>query len=406
MNKEHALLSASKAERWLNCPPSARFEENFPDTSSPFAEEGTAAHKLAEAKLNLIQIKLLLKQKEKLQKETVNELQEQLEEKYKIIQSFTDSEMQRYTDIYGDFVIEKIAKACGKTSETLNIFDFVMVTEQKIDFSNFVPEGFGTVDCLVIANETLLVFDFKYGKGVEVSAIWNHQLLLYGLGGLELYPWADITKVQLYICQPRLDNFSEFQLTVDQLKNFGKEILNIAKIAFEGKGELNAGKWCRFCKAQAACQAHADLAEKFNNSVVNDIHSISVSELGRLLDMTEQLQEYSNALRQMALTRILNGETVQGYKCVQGRSAREYKDEKQALEELKKLGFSETEITETKIISAAKLEKMLGKKRFKEVAEGLITKPEGRPTLAKTDDKRPEYFPNGSAEKDFQDIKI
>lgn len=381
---KHALLSASAAYRWLNCTPSARMTENLEDTQSVYAAEGTLAHSLAELQLRY-QLKLITKAtyNKELKKIKANELYSE----------DMPDEVEKYTG----HVFEKLTEAQSHTPDTL------IFLEQRLDFSKYVPDGFGTGDCIIIADETLEVVDLKYGKGVEVSAENNPQMMLYALGALEEYGFIyDIERVRMTIAQPRLDNFSTWEISVIDLETWAEgELTDKAKEAWEGTGTCNAGEWCKFCKVKATCKARAEavlaISEQYQEQ---DPNLLSIDEIAGILHKAEEIQAWAKDIQDYALEQARdNGIKYPGWKLVEGRSNRTYSDKDKVYKVLIADGFEESKILkEPELLGITAMEKAIGKKKFNTVLKDLILKPEGKPTLVVESDNRPEL---NSAEKDF-----
>lgn len=377
--KAHAILSASSSHKWLVCTPSARLEEKFPDKISDYMAEGTLAHEIAEFKVRSYFL-------EPISKSTYTRRLNKL----KKAEHF-DNEMLAHTDTY----LEYIKSEAMKTSTR----PFIVV-EQKVDFSKYVPEGFGTADCVLISGDTLHIIDFKYGKGVKVEAEDNPQMKLYALGVLEqygmLYP---IQKIKMTIIQPRIDNISGTEITLEELLDWGEHTVKPqAQKAFMGLGEFAQGEHCKFCKAKGACEFRA----KENMKVVEGIKNIKAeaTETGKILSneeisecliQTEGIEQWIKDLRNYALEQILKGENVPGWKAVEGKSNRKIVDIDKAFEILEAVGFNQAVLYERKPITLTQLEKVVGKKKLTETIGDYIEKPKGAPTLAKESDKRANY---------------
>lgn len=378
--KAHALLSASGAHKWLICTPSAKLEQRFENKTSDYMAEGTLAHEIAEFKVKNYFF-------EGITKRSFNAQIKKFEK-----QEHYSPEMQEHTDDYLEYIK-------GLTMQS-SVRPFVAV-EQTINYEKYVPEGFGTVDFLMIREDTLFIIDFKYGKGIEVSAEDNPQMKLYALGALEqfklLYP---ITKVKMAIFQPRLDNISEFEMPVGMLEMWGNTVLKVqAEKAFKGEGEFVSGEHCKFCRAKGSCRARTETNLKKYEEAKNTA-ILSNSELGQVLQKTEGLADWVNELKETALSLLLKGEEVEGWKAVEGKSNRKITDTDKAFEILKANGFEEALLYERKPLSITGLEKLTGKKKLTEIIGDYIEKPKGSPTLAKQSDKRKE-FKRSSAEEDF-----
>lgn len=374
---KHALLSASSAERWINCPPSARLCEGLEDTNSPYAAEGTLAHKIAE----MILTAELEKTDVCLEKAKSNEL----------YYEGMIEEIEKYTN----YVIETYNAALSKTK------DAVIFLEETLDYSNYAPDGFGTGDCIIIADGEMEIIDLKFGTGVEVSPVNNAQLKLYALGAYEKFGFIyGIEKITLTIAQVRKNNISSWTITASMLEEWAeKELKEKAKLAYEGKGEQNPGAWCTFCKIKATCRARAETNLTFYNIHNKDPHFLGIAEIAEILGQADEIEKWAKEIKQYALDEALKGTKYPGWKLVEGRSNRVIDDEAALANILLEAGYAEEEIYKPRALEGfTNLEKLVGKKRFTELAEGLISKPPGKPTLVPEDDKRPEL---DSAEYDF-----
>ena len=370
----HALLSASSAERWINCPPSARLTENMPDTESPHAAEGTLAHSLAELKIR--------KKFETMKKS-------EYDKRFKDIQKdpLYAPEMDGHTDTYLDYIL--------KTAHSYNRVKPYVVAEKRLDYSAYVPGGFGTCDCVMLCKNDLHIFDFKYGKGVPVSAEDNPQLKLYALGALAEYGFLyDIQNVTLHIIQPRLDSISSFPIGADELTAWGNSIRPAAELAYRGEGEFKCGGHCRFCKAKATCRARAEDFFTLEASAELPKELLSDHEIGEVLERASRLKNWVSEVEEYVLSEILNGKSVEGWKAVEGRSNRRITDIDGAFEVLKKEGYDEAMLYERKPLTLTELEKLVTKKKLEELIGSMIDKPRGKPTLAPESDKRKPYAPD------------
>ncbi len=377
--KKHALLSASSSHKWLECPPSARLEEQFPNKTSEYMEEGTLAHEIAEFKVRSYFLEAISKTA---YTRKLNKLKKS---------EFFNEEMLRHTDTYLEYIKEEAMET--------NTRPFIAV-EQKIDYSKYVPEGFGTADCVLISSNTLQIIDFKYGKGVKVDAEDNPQLKLYALAALEQFGmFYDIKDIKLSIVQPRIDNISEYILLKSELVDWGNNVvIPQAQKAFMGLGEFKQGEHCRFCRAKGACEFRA----KENMKVVEKIHKIedkavtgsfclSNEEIGEMLTKTEGVEDWIKDLKDYALSLLLIGKNIPGYKAVEGKSNRKIADLDKAFEILKASGVDEALLYERKPLTLTQLEKAIGKKEIAKTIGDFIEKPKGAPTLAKETDKREPY---------------
>ena len=383
--RTHSLLSPSSAHRWLNCPPSARMCEQFPSETSIYAEEGTTAHALGELKL-LNHYGMIKNEEYQKRLEVVRQ--------NSFYQQNPD-EMEQCTDFYLT-VVRSLQNDQNKNPLFLQV-------EEEVNFNEYVPDGHGTADCFFVEGTTLNIIDYKHGKGVLVEATYNPQLMLYALGIYLEYNWLfEFKNIKMTICQPRLDNVNSFQVTLNDLLKFGEEVKRVAPLAWEGKGNLSAGKWCKFCRAKAVCSAQAERVNLIKDKINNDPNCLSYAELTDILNDSESMIDYLNSVRAYALNQILEGVEINGYKCVEGRSRRIFRDEVQALKIASEL-IPENELYEKKPISLTSIEKKLGKKTFNEKFSNLVYSPKGSPTLAKEDDKRPSYIPN-TPEDDFKNL--
>lgn len=356
----HAILSASASSRWLHCTPSARLEKKFPDTSSPYALEGSRAHERAEYFLNRF-----------LKTGDSNVLIRE------------DVEMNDAVQIYVNICIEKINEA--RTASP----DAQIKVEQRLDFSRWVPEGFGTGDMVMVSDKYFEIVDLKYGKGVPVSAINNSQMRLYALGMYEAFGYLyGADEVRMTIVQPRLDSVSTETISVDELLSWGEEVKKKAKIAFKGEGEFCAGSHCRFCKARNTCRAHAEYELK---NVKEDLQTAELEdfEISDILLRAKNIKTWLDGLESYALGKALDGYDWPGMKLVEGRSNRKITDDTIAANNLMNAGFGANEIYKPQALrSITDLEKLCGKKMFSELMSGVIEKPPGKPTLVSADDKR------------------
>lgn len=374
----HAILSASAAHRWINCPPSARLNEGMADTSSVFAAEGTLAHELGELELRY-QTKEITRRtyKTRLNKIEANELY--------------NHEMPDHVETYTGYVFERLAAARVGTPDAL------LFLEQRLDFSKYVPEGFGTGDSVIIGDGTVEIIDLKYGKGVEVSADENEQMMLYGLGAYEEYAsFYDIKKVAMTIVQPRLHSISTYEIMVEDLLKWANDTLvPKARIAWEGGGLCLPGDWCKFCKVKSTCRARAEdvteaVAEFMEDDVLQSPALLSVEEVAALLKKTGQIQSWAKDLEDYALEQARdNGIQFAGFKLVEGRSNRVFTDEEEIVATLKVENYQEEQIYNKKLKGITELEKMVGKKLFGTLFDTLIAKPPGKPALVPESDKRP-----------------
>jgi len=361
MNNEHAFLSASSAHRWLNCTLSPVLEAGIPDTPSGYAEEGVLAHEIAETILKHATKAISDEEYEKI----LNELKEH--------ESFYEGMLDEIK-IYTDYCLSKTGK---------------IYVEYPLDLSLYVPEGFGTADCVIVYDQKIEVVDLKFGKGVEISPKDNPQLMLYGLGALEAFDYIyDIEEVTMSVAQIRLHDIESYTMKTEELRKWGEEVVKPkAQLAFEGKGETKAGEWCVFCKVRDRCKTRSEyLLESYEK--YKEKEELKPEELAEILEKSKEIKTWLSDVEKYALDLALKGTDIPGFKVVEGRSKRLIVDPDALAKVLINLGYNEQEIFELKSITA--LEKLLGKKKFAEISQKYITKPEGKPTLAKMSDKRQE----------------
>ncbi len=405
----HALLSASSSKQWLHCPPSVRLQENFPNESSVYAEEGTFAHEICEYKVRRY-----------------------LHERVKRPQSeeFDTEEIEQITDVYAEFVITIIEQMRENGCEPLAF------VEERVDYSHIAPSGFGTADMLIIGKDEngrglLHVCDFKTGKGVFVDADHNSQMMLYALGGLAAYGFLyDIEIVRMSIIQPRLDNISTFECSRQELEDWGESIKPTALLAFEGKGEQHPGDWCRFCRAKPVCKACADEAlalcrEDFldldagafddtaeesdmtapyeadtNTAVFKQPGLIPIAELAEILPTLNRISSWIEAVFAFVSSEAINhGVPIPGYKVVEGRSKRVFTDTKAVVDTAVQNGY--TDLYKQTLITLTEFEKMMGKKKFNELLGAYVAKPPGKLALVPESDPRESVDLTSAPDQEF-----
>lgn len=395
--RDHAVLSASGAHRWMACTPSAAQEKDIPDQTSEFALEGTAAHELSEIYLQY-EIGEIAKST---RTRRIN--------KFKQENKYYSQEMADYVEKYVDVVVEKINEAKARSS------DAVILLEQRLDFSDWVPDGFGTGDVVIISDGTLEVIDLKYGKGVVVSAVNNPQLRLYGLGAFNQYDMLyDFENVSMTIVQPRLDSVSSETMEVVDLVNWAEqEVKPKAELAWDGEGEFVAGEHCRFCKIRATCRARAEENLKLAKQAFADAEEtemvdpaqLKLDEIGEILYKITELEKWAKDVKAYAQEQAVNHEQeIPGWKVVEGRSNRKYTDENAVLETLKTT-YELDYIAPRKLLGITAMEKAIGKKDFTEQLQDLVIKPTGKPTLVPESDKRPPLNSAEQAKEVFSDAK-
>ena len=389
MTRAHALLSASSAARWLHCTAAPRLEAQFPDTTSEFAKEGTLAHSIAELKLRKYAIEPM---SQRAYSRRLNALKK--DELYQ-------SEMEGFTDSYIDY-IKKIVLAYPTKP--------FVTAEKRVDFSTIVPGGFGTADCVILHGEDMHIIDFKYGKGVPIDAHDNPQMRLYAIGALQAYGLLYAPKIiHMHIVQPRISNFSEETIALDDLIEWGKQIADTARDAYNGPGKFAPGEnTCRFCRAKGQCKARADYFAAMNKTMEahKDPKLITMAELGEYLKKAKALEAWAKDLQEYALSCCLSGKEVPGWKAVEGRGTRTFTDQDAAYKELIEHGIAEAILYERVPLTLAKAEKAIGKTEFNELVGKYIVKNPGRPTLVPESDKREAIDLQPKASDLFTDLTV
>ena len=373
---KHAILSASGAHRWLECTPAARLELEFKDQESTAAAQGTAAHNLCEHKLKKA---LHIRSK-------------------RPVSEFNDDEMEEHSDAYVEYVLEQLEEV------KKNCKDPLVLIEERLDFSCYVPEGFGTADTIIIGDKNLHIIDMKYGQGILVYAEDNPQMKLYALGALASYESLyDIEEVTMHIFQPRRENVSAWTISVDELRKWAEnDLVPKAKLAFKGEGEYLPGDWCTFCRAAVKCRARADEKLKLAQSEFKLPPLLTDNEIEEILSKLSDLTRWANEIVAYATDAAVNhGKEWSGFKVVEGRSNRKYKDEDKIAEVAKANGYKD--IYRTSLITLTEMEKLMGKQKFKDILGDFIIKPPGKPTLVPLSDKR-QAFNVSSAKTEFNKI--
>lgn len=417
MPEVHALLSASSSKQWLNCPPSARLQENFPNESSVYAEEGTFAHSICEYKVK-----------------------KYLHERVRRPQSeeFYTEELEQSTDAYYEFVVGVIEEMKRNGCEPL------VLVEERVDYSHIAPSGFGTADMLIIGHDAegrgiLHICDYKNGKGVFVDANHNSQMMLYALGALHAYGYIyPIEIVRMTIIQPRLDNISTYECSREELEAWGESIKDTAKMAYEGKGEQKAGDWCRFCRAKPVCRACKEEAlslcrEEFLDldagafaedarAAYDDVEEsdttapytpdrsaptfkqpglVSLDELTEILPTLNRISSWIESVFAYISSEAINhGIPIRGYKIVEGKSKRVFTDTKAVVETATQNGY--TDLYKQQLISLTEFEKMMGKKKFAELLGEFVAKPPGKLALVPESDPRPPVDLSNGVTEEFE----
>jgi hypothetical protein len=382
--RAHASLGASKASQWLACTPSIRLGEQYEETTSIFAKEGTFMHELSELYLSYE-----LKQITKAQ---LNKKLKQMKQN-----EFYNAEIEQAVQTYVDIVAEKMNEARARSKDPL------ILIEERVDFSPWVPEGFGTGDVILISGDRLEIVDLKGGKGVKVSAVENPQMRLYALGAINNFGVLyDIESVLMTIVQPRLDNISTDEMQVEELLEWAEEVVKPkAEQAFKGEGEFAPGEHCRFCKVKGNCRARAEENLKLACMDFRKPPLLTDDEIVEVLTTVDQLMSWAKDIQEFALTKAMNeNKQWPGMKLVEGRGSRKYSDENAVVEALSAAGYDGDVIYKKTINTITTLEKELGKKTFQELLGSLITKAPGKVKLVPAEDKRQEI--KSSPEVDFQ----
>ena len=373
MPVKHAFLSASASHRWLECPHSAKLCAEQDDRTSPYAKQETDAHALCEYKV--------LKALGRPAKDPTEEL------------DFFDTEMANCTDEYCNYVMEQLQEA-GQYCK-----DPEVLVEQRLDFSRWVPNGFGTGDCLIVADKILHIIDFKYGLGILVDAENNPQMMCYALGALEIYDGIyDIESVKMTIFQPRRENISTYEMAKEGLLRWAETILKpTAELAYVGDGEFKAGDHCQFCKAKATCRKRAEYNLEMAKYDFEMPANLDETEIAAILPRIGDLVAWACDIKEYALQQAMSGTEYPGFKVVEGRSVRKYTDEAAVAATVTDAGYDPYE---KKVLGITAMTSLLGKKRFEELLGGMIMKPPGKPTLVPESDKRPAI---NTAKDDFKD---
>ena len=369
--RAHAKLSASGASRWATCPGSVQMEDGIPDKESIYAQEGTLAHEMSELKLkHYLDPKGFGKRK-------LNAAIKKLKEN-----ELYQAEMDSYTDSYVDFIKEKALSFPSNP---------YIEIEKRVDFSRWVDGGFGTCDCVLIHGSTLSIIDLKYGKGVPVSAEQNEQLILYALGAYDAFNLIyNLDKIELNIVQPRINNFSTWEISLTELLLWGDYFKVQAEKALGGNGELvPSAKACKFCKARDICTARAENNLSLESEIKLKPNEIPKDKLYDYISRGEDIAKWVADLKAYALDMCLKGEDVKGLKAVAGRTSRSWTNQDEAINKLIEGGIDEAIIYDKVPLTLAKLEKALGKQQFTALVGDMVVTSEGKPTLVFENDKRP-----------------
>lgn len=364
----HSVLGASAADRWMNCTPSAQLTAGMEDETTTFAAEGTAAHALCEWK-----VRKALK----------------MRAGRRPTSDYWTDEMEKFTDEYRDYIMDLVGQAKQHCK------DPVTFIEQHLDFSCYVPDGFGTGDFLLVADKELNVVDFKYGRGVAVYADHNPQMMLYALGALNLFDCLyDIEQVTMTIFQPRLSSISTWTISTDELYQWAEEVLKPkAELAAKGEGDFVSGSWCRFCKARNTCRARAESFLELARMEFQPPALLSDEEVAEVMEKADELSKWASDVMAYAQAEAIeNGKHWNGYKLVEGRSVRKFSDEAKVEAAAKEAGY--TDIYNKSLITLTAFEKLMGKETFAKILGQYVTKLAGKLTLVPVSDKRPEVTVN------------
>lgn len=371
MPDKHALLSASSSARWINCPPSARLCEDCEDEPTPYALEGTDAHTLCEFLVR---------------KALGQDVQSPIENL-----SFYNEEMQNCADDYCQYVQEQLMALKEHCP------DPEVQVELRLDYSRWVPSGFGTGDCVIVADGIIQIIDFKYGKGVEVSADRNTQMMCYALGALDTFEGLyDVNEIRMTIFQPRLHNVSEWAISKSELLRWAEDVLKPrAELAYKGEGEQAAGAWCRFCKIRSTCRKRAEANLMLARYDFQPGPELTYEEIGIILGKLDELVKWAEDIKTYALEAALAGEEIDGWKVVEGRSNRVFTDKETVAQLVSAEG---KDPFKHELLGITDMEKLLGKKHFTELLCDYVYKPTGKPALVPITDKRPAL---NTAKDDF-----
>ena len=373
---KHSLLSPSSSHRWLNCPPSLRLSQQYEDTTSDYALEGTDAHSLCEYKLKSA---LGIKAKDP----TANF-------------TYYDDEMEECTTGYATYVLELLESVKKKCPDPL------ILIEQRIDYSKYAEGGIGTVDCVIVSDDTLHIIDYKHGQGFFVESYENSQLKIYALGALELFDGIyDVNTISMIVYQPRRENISTFTLSKEELYKWANDVLKpTAELAYNGEGKYKCGDWCVFCKVKNECRARAEYNMELAKYEFKLPPLLEDEDVEEILSKLDDLISWASDIKEYALHSALSGKQWRGFKLVEGRSNRKYIDEDAVAKIVKSSGYDPYE---HRVKGITAMEKTLGKSKFSELLSELVEKPNGKPTLVPESDKRPAM---NTAINDFKEEKL
>lgn len=371
----HAKLSASGSSRWLACTPSPRLESRIVDKGSDYAREGTLAHEFADLYLNHFLAGTL-------------ESPEHLKGKSQLEQNeFFSGSMHGYVEEYTDYVLGRWSHYLGNhESPQIHI-------EQRLNFSEYVPKGFGTGDVTIVGGSHLELIDLKYGQGVKVDAVRNSQLMLYGLGALYEFDLEyEIKTVTLTIVQPRLNSISSWEVSADDLRAWGENyVLPRAKDAFEGVGETVAGSHCRFCKAKSTCRAYHEMSLSLARQefAFADPDTMSEEELLEVYKLMPTLSDWAKTVNDYMYAQAKDGNPPKGYKLVAKRGRRQWSDKEAVAAALSANGYEQETTHSTKLKGIGDISSLMSKDDFEQMLGEFVIKPQGAPILVPESDKRP-----------------
>ena len=373
-SRAHALLSASSAHRWLACSPSAVAAEKYPAQDTVFTREGTLAHEVAE---------IVAAAKKNGYKAHINH-------------DDVTQEMIECAEGYADYI-----------QEQLKSDDAIVLLEQRVDFSPWVPDGFGTCDCIILQGDTMTVIDYKYGIGVPVSAEDNPQMKLYALGALNDYGIAyDVRQVEMHIYQPRINNISDCSLMVEDLMEWAEKVVKpTAAKAIKGKGSYCAGAHCKFCPHAGKCRQLTKVCTEYveTHSLRAAVPVLAPHEVAEVLQMKPLVELWLKRVQAQAMTTLMDGGEIPGYKVVEGKPGnRKWTDELDVMAVLQNAGYDPDQYQETKLLSPAAMDKSIGKKRVNELLTEFIDRSPGSPTVVPASDKRPPLDRLAEAQADFR----
>jgi hypothetical protein len=391
MDRDHSIFGPSSANIWLNCTPAARFGEKFEKKSSDYADEGTLCHDIAADLLNY-RLKRLSKREYLVKLAT--------HRNHRLYDPF---EMERHAEAFVNYVLEILYSYRQKGWSDIYV-------ETRIDYSHIVPEGYGHLDVAIISPKTIDVIDLKYGKGVPVSAIVNPQLGLYAVGVIEDQRFIDeFEKLNLHIYQPRIDNISVFNTTVQACMKWAQgTVKKKAALAYKGEGDYNPGSWCRFCAALPKCKAAADRHTSLAKLDFKLPYELDNDEVAEVLLLGETLVNWYTSVKEYATAEARKGIKFPGFKMVNGKSNRRYAEGKQELiiKALKKAGYTDEQIKKSTLLGIGEMEKLLGDAGFTKLLGKFVVKPPGAPALVPETDRRSAMHGKAGAQHDFKTVKI